>query len=350
MSLKSEFRMGITTRPVTFNQDVKALIAVDDIVPSYLAYAIRSKNVEILNLVGEAGHGTGVLPTDRIQALQIPVPSIPEQQAIASILGCLDDKIELNRQTNATLQAVAAALFKSWFVDFDGVPQEDMQESELGLIPNGWRVATLEEHVDAERGLSYKAAGLSEAGTGVPMHNLNSVLEFGGYKYVGIKYYSGDYKEKHLAVAGDIIVANTEQGHEHRLIGFPDIVPGNFSSGIFSHHLYRVRLKPDGSITREWLYHLLMAPAVREQIIGCANGSTVNMLKPDGLRIPRFALPPHKLCAEFDAIAAPLRLKAEANVEQMGTLTALRDTLLPRLISGRLRIPETTRTMVEAHI
>ena len=75
----------------------------------------------------------------------------------------------------------------------------------------------------------------------------------------------------------------------------------------------------------------------------CANGSTVNMLNPDGLKIPRFALPPHELCETFDVVAAPLRLKAQANVEQMETLAALRDTLLPRLISGQLRIPDAQR-------
>src|SRR5690606_36551233 len=74
MSLKSEFRMGITTRPVTFNQDLKALIAVDDVVPAFLAYAIKARTPEILGFVGEAGHGTGVLPTDRIQGLEIPLP------------------------------------------------------------------------------------------------------------------------------------------------------------------------------------------------------------------------------------------------------------------------------------
>lgn len=280
------------------------------------------------------------LTQGNLNKIELPCPPPEIQDEIVGVLGALDDRIDNLRHTNATLQAIAAALFKSRFVDFDGVPPEDMQESELGLIPKGWRVASLEEHVDAERGLSYKGAGLAEGGAGVPMHNLNSVLEFGGYKYVGIKYYSGDYKEKHLAVAGDIIVANTEQGHEHRLIGFPAIVPGSYTSGLFSHHLYRVRIKADSPITREWLYHCLMAPSVREQIIGCANGSTVNMLKPDGLKIPRFPLPPHELCEKFDAIAAPLRLKAEANVEQMETLATLRDALLPRLISGKLRVSQ----------
>jgi type I restriction enzyme S subunit len=137
MSLKSEFRLGIATRPVTFNQDLKALVAVDDVVPAYLAYAIRSKTTEILQMVGEAGHGTGVLPTDRIQSLEIPVPSLEEQHAVAAIVGALDAKIELNRKMNATLEAMARALFKSWFVDG---PEAD------------WKTAPLAEWVDVLSG------------------------------------------------------------------------------------------------------------------------------------------------------------------------------------------------------
>jgi len=171
MSLKSEFRMGITTRPVTFNQDLKALVAVDDVVPAFLAYAIKARTPEILGFVGEAGHGTGVLPTDRIQGLEIPLPSVDEQRAIAHILGTLDDKIELNRRTNETLEAMARALFKSWFVDFDPVRAKaqgqtppgmdpataalfpsEFQDSELGEIPKGWTVAPLKEWVDALSG------------------------------------------------------------------------------------------------------------------------------------------------------------------------------------------------------
>lgn len=340
MTLHNRVPICRVATDVAFNQDVKAVLPKEGLCARFLPYLLVGNHDRLHERVDSAGHGTGRLNTDEILSLPVFVPSKTEQAEIAAIGEGLDERIHNLRQTNTTLEAITAALFKSWFVDFDGVSPADMQESELGSIPKGWRVTSLEENVDAERGLSYKGAGLADADAGMPMHNLNSVLEFGGYKYAGIKYYSGEYKEKHLAVAGDIIIANTEQGHQHRLIGFPAIVPGSYASGLFSHHLYRVRIKADSPITREWLYYCLMAPAVREQIIGCTNGSTVNMLKPDGLKIPRFALPPHQLCKKFDAVAAPLRLKAEANVEQMETLAALRDALLPRLISGQLRMKQ----------
>jgi len=301
-----------------------------------------------------------------IYTIPVAVPSPREQREISDLLGGIDDRIDLLRQTNVTLEAIAQALFKSWFVDFDPVHAKaegrepeamdaataalfpsKFDESKLGPIPKGWQVATISEHVDAERGLSYKGAGLTAADDGLPMHNLNSVLEGGGYKYTGIKYYNGAYKERHLVEAGDIVVANTEQGHHHRLIGFPAIVPRRFANGIFSHHLYRVRVKKDSPVAHHWLYYCLMTPAVRDKIIGCSNGSTVNMLKPAGLQIPQMVVPPAKLCRAFDAIVEDLRTKIEDGVDRAETLAQLRDTLLPRLISGKLRLSEATEAVEE---
>lgn len=180
------------------------------------------------------------------------------------------------------------------------------------------------------------------------MHNLNSVLEGGGYKYSGIKHYSGEYKDRHVALAGDVIVANTEQGHEHRLIGFPAIVPVRYTKAIYSHHIYRARPKAGSPLRTHTLYYTLMAPGVREQVIGCANGSTVNMLKVAGLEIPVFVCPSGKVAEAFEEIALPLRRQMESNVERADNLAALRDALLPKLISGKLRLPECQQEIREA--
>jgi type I restriction enzyme S subunit len=169
MSLKTEFRMGIAKRSVTFNQDIKALVASKEFDPLFLAYAIRAKTPTILSLVDEAGHGTGRLRTELLQALKIPMPLHSEQKAIAHILGTLDDKIELNRRMNETLEEMARALFKAWFVDFEpvrakmegrwrrgeslvGLPAElydlfpeRLVDSELGVIPEGWRIGTIRD-------------------------------------------------------------------------------------------------------------------------------------------------------------------------------------------------------------
>ena len=180
-----------------------------------------------------------------LRQMTVQVPPLPEQRAIAHVLGTLDDKIELNRRMNETLEEMARALFKSWFVDFEpvrakmegrwhrgeslpGLPAEHydlfpdrLVDSKLGEIPEGWEVKALGDCINVERGLSYKGSGLSSSG--MPMHNLNSIFEGGGYKDEGIKHYNGAYQPRHLAYPGDVIVANTEQGHYRLLGGLPGV-------------------------------------------------------------------------------------------------------------------------------
>ncbi len=266
--------------------------------------------------------------------LDLPVvfPAIREQRAIAHILGTLDDKIEVNRRMNETLEAMARALFKSWFLD--------------GERAGNWSTQALLDCVDVARGLSYKGDGLTD--TGVPMHNLNSIYEGGGYKHDGIKHYNGEFKSQHLVRAGDLIVANTEQGHDRLLIGYAAIVPERFAEpSLFSHHLYRVRPKTDCHLTAEYLCHLLNSRTMHDTVSGYANGTTVNMLSMDGLQLPEFAIPPKDLVDRFTAFARSVRLRQEAMIEENRTLAATRDTLLPKLISGEIRVPEALKQSEE---
>jgi type I restriction enzyme S subunit len=305
----------------------------------FLYYYLKDKNLN--RLAGGSSHP--LLTQGQLNQIEVEVPDEPTQQRIASILSSLDDAIELNQQINKTLEEIAKAIFKEWFVDFN-FPNATgkFQETEIGKIPVGWKVATFEDVFDADRGLSYKGAGLALAESeATPMHNLNSVLEGGGYKTIGIKYYNGEYKDKHIVNAGEVIVANTEQGHKYMLIGYPAIVPQFYGEhGIFSHHIYRLRPKPNCYLSPDFIYHLLLQPQVRDQVVGFANGTTVNMLKIEGLKKPKFAMPPKELAEKFGAIAKANRLQTEQNIEENQSLINLRDTLLPKLMKGEIEIRE----------
>ena len=306
------------------------------------------------------------LTQGNMNRISLLTPPLSEQHAIAHILGTLDDKIELNRRMNETLEAMARALFKSWFVDFDPVRAkvegrdpglsnqiadlfpDSFEDSELGEIPTGWDVKPLADCVDVARGLSYKGSGLSEGG--LPMHNLNSIYEGGGYKLDGLKRYDGDYKSQHIARAGDLIVANTEQGHDRLLIGYAAIVPARFGQqSIFSHHIYRVRPKLESNITADYLCHLLNTSAMHDIVSGYANGTTVNMLPSDGLQSPLIVVPSARAISAFSGIAATARMRHEEMTEESGTLAALRDALLPRLISGELRVSNAENLATEVY-
>ena len=209
------------------------------------------------------------------------------------------------------------------------------------MIPKGWEVRELEDCVDVGRGLSYKGSGLSSSG--VPMHNLNSIYEGGGYKDEGIKYYIGDYKPRHITRPGDVLVANTEQGHSRLLIGFAAIVPKRFgNNGLYSHHLYRVRPKDTSDITPDFICQLLNTQTMQGTISGYATGTTVNMLPADALRITSIAVPPPQLVTMFSSIAATTRIRQEHLIVESRSLTAQRDVLLPKLVSGAMRVATNT--------
>ena len=253
MTLHNDVPICVAMRDMAFNQDIKALIPNGGVDGAFLTYRLLSQKPALLTSVDSAGHGTGRLNTDTLKAMRVELPPLPEQRAIASVLGALDDKIELNRRMNATLEAMALALFQSWFVDFDPVRAkldgrqpadmdqataalfpDSFQDSPIGPVPKGWKVERFDAHITADRGLSYKGEGLRDDRTGLPMHNLNSIFEGGGYKHAGIKYYEGEYREKHLVEPGDMIVTNTEQGFDNLLIGHAAIVPRCFGPKIQS--------------------------------------------------------------------------------------------------------------------
>ena len=262
------------------------------------------------------------------------------------------------------MEGLARAVFKAWFVDFEpvkakaagatafpGMPPETfaalptrLTDSPLGPVPQGWEVKTLEDVAEAVKGLSYKGAGLVPSETAdlsdsLPLHNLNSVYEGGGYKNEGIKRYRGEYKDRHMIYPGDLIVTNTEQGHEYRLIGFPAIVPKRFGDrGLFSHHIFRVRPLPGSVLGVHFLYYAIMSGRIRDEIVGCTNGTTVNMLSADGLKRPRICVPTAEIAKVFEQQAATMYELSESLRDESAKLATLRDYLLPRLLSGRVRV------------
>ena len=321
----------------------------------YWFYALSS--LELNNY--RAGSGQPLLNQTILKQIGFHVPPPSERIAIGNLLGALDDKIELNRQTNATLEAMARALFKDWFVDFgptrakaegrapylsphiwelfpDALDDEDKQV--------GWLREPIGKHVIARKGLSYKGSGLTDEAEGLPLHNLNSVLEGGGYKNEGLKFYSGDFKSNHLVKPGDLIVANTEQGFDHLLIGYSALVPSwAGDQGLFSHHIFKVEPRAASPLSRFWLHFALSASNFGEAVRRFSNGTTVNMLPSDAFVIPNLVIPPSQLVSAFDALIEPILQRQEAMVGESRTLAQTRDLLLPKLMSGEIRMREAAR-------
>ncbi len=356
-------QVPVDALPARVNQHV-AIVRPDSAVldPEYLRYYLVSAEMQTLLLSWAGSGGTrNALTKGMIESLEVPLPPLQEQQAIAHVLGTLDGKIELNRRVNETLEAMARALFKSWFVDFDpvrakmeglwhrgeslpGLPAEvydlfpdRLVDSELGEIPVGWEMKPLSDCIDLARGLSYKGSGL--ASTGIPMHNLNSIYEGGGYKEDGIKYYNGKFQDRHVTQPGDVLVANTEQGHDRLLIGFAAIVPKHLGDkGLFSHHLYRIQPNRSSALSADYVCQLLNTRSMHGIVSGYATGTTVNMLPPDALLIPSIVVPPSRLVTMFSRVAEAARERQYSLLTECENLAAQRDGLLPGLVSGEVGI------------
>jgi len=134
MTLHNDIPICRVRRPAAFNQDVKAVLAREGTDPDFVPYLLLGNKAKLLSSVDSAGHGTGRLNSDTLLNLPVRIPPLQKQRSIAQILGTLDDKIELNRRMNETLEAMARAIFKSWFVDFDPACQ--------GRRPRPWSTQT----------------------------------------------------------------------------------------------------------------------------------------------------------------------------------------------------------------
>jgi type I restriction enzyme S subunit len=285
--------------------------------PRFLIYAYLGPDFqEVLRERTVQGSTVDRILLSEFPEFPIRVPPLPEQRRIAAVLGALDDKIDLNRKMNRTLEEMAQALFKSWFIDFDG--QDDLVPSELGQIPRGWVDTTVGEVIEIHDKLRVPLSGLERTKRQgpYPYHGAASVLD-----YVDDYLFDGTYIL--LGEDGSVIDDN-----DRPLIQY---VWGKFWVNNHAHVL-----RPKDPVGIEHLLVALQNANIRPFVTGAAQPKvSQNNLK----RIP-FVLPPRDVCQRFTDAVAPFYSKIRANTEQSRTLSELRDLLLPKLISGELRIPE----------
>lgn len=282
-----------------------------------------------------------------LKSIYIELPPANERSQITSILSSLDEKIELNRKMNKTLEEIGKALFKHWFVDFefpneDGKPYKssdgEMVESELGEIPKGWKIRTLPEVAHIQKGLSYKGKDLSES-SDTALVGLKCIERGGGFRKDGFKYYDGVYKDEHVLKPGDLIVAMTDLTQAADVIGKPAIVPiiPQIETLVASLDLSIIKPKKDG-FDEYYFYLLLTRQESQDFLYGYTNGSTVLHLSIKGLKEFKLLVPENSILIEFQKILQPIRKKLKSLDAETSYLQLLRDSLLPRLMSGKLRV------------
>ena len=253
---------------------------------------------------------------------------------------------------------MARAIFKSWFVDFDPVKAKmegqkpvgmdtetaalfpsTFQNSPLGKIPQGWTVEKIGNLVEIVKGRSYRSSELTESD--VALVSIKSIMRGGGYQPGVVKPYTGKYNPEQVITPGELIMAYTDLTQEAEILGKPAIVREEENYQILVPSLHLRIIRPlESTISVRFLYCLFREQHFQSHIYGYANGTTVLGLSKDGVPRYQFALPPENIRCLFDLIVEPLFAKIESNENESRTLAKTRDMLLPKLLSGEVRVKQ----------
>ena len=289
---------------------------------AFLLAALRSPDVqsEIKNL-----DVSGVIPhlkKSDFDKLQLPNPPMAIQQVIGKIYLDFCLKIDLLHRQNKTLEALAETLFRQWFVE---------------EANDDWESVKLGKYVSCVNGVSYKSTFLEPSDTA--LITLKSFDRDGGFRRDGFKAYSGPYKSKKVVVPGDLAVAHTDITQDAAIVGNPILVEHSpeFEKLVVSMDLAKIVSKEE-SLPTEFLYYLMRTSTFKQHCVGLANGSTVLHLSKSAVPTFEFRLPPIAKIFDFSGVAKDLRQRCTNNTAQIRTLEKLRDTLLPNLMSGEVRV------------
>ena len=356
-----------SSKPEFAIKNVGLLKCGDELKAKWLYYFLRSSQGQSLIEQRKKGSTQQYISLTEIRKLPVSFPTKSEVMAgIVDVLTSLDDRITLLRETNATLEAIAQALFKSWFVDFDPVrakmegraPEgmdeataalfpDSFEETELGAVPRGWRAATLADLTmksgggiqTGPFGSQLHASDYAEEGVPVVMPKDIKLRRVQTDAIARVPPADADRLARHKLEPGDIVFSRRGDVERHALISQAE----------------RGWLCGTGCLLvrpgRQWpspnfLSLLLDAPQSRAWLVRHAVGATMPNLNTGILGSVPVVIPSNDLLASFEGIVSGLEERRAHNAEQAQTLSTLRDTLLPRLISGQLRLPE-AQTAIE---
>lgn len=300
------------------------LRAHEDVDPQYLYQILRSNDtLTQLQMLAESRSGTFPQITySELSNIMVSLPSQKAQKNIVSILSSLDRKIELNNKINADLEEMAQAIFKNWFVDFEPFKDGKFVDSELGMIPEGWKVGTLADIAEITMGQSPAGNSLNENREGMIFYQGSSDF---GFRFPSIRVFTTE--PKRLAVANSVLfsvrapVGDINVAKEECCIG-RGVASIKSKYGHDSYLFY----------TMKSLHKLFDSFDGEGTVFGSINKKTLSAIQ--------ILLPSDGIVEQFNNIASSFDDRIRSLSDENSRLSLLRDTLLPRLMSGELEVPE----------
>jgi type I restriction enzyme S subunit len=317
----------------------------------FIGYYLNSAGGRGALLALSSGSAQLVLNTKAVAQVEVPVPPTETAELISRVLGTLDDRINLLRETNTTLESIAQGLFKSWVIDFDPVRAKaegrepegldaataalfpsEFEDSELGSIPKGWSVQPIGDLVDAVGGSTPDTK--NETFWEPAVHHWTSPKDLSGATAPVLLDTERKVSDAGLAkISSGLLPVGTLLMSSRAPIGYLSLsqVPVAINQGY-------IAMPPGGSLPPEYMY--FWCQLNMDAIKGRANGSTFMEISKKAFRPIPALLPSPEVVKRFHEFAAAVFKRVTANERQARALAELRDTLLPRLISGKLRLPE----------
>ena len=313
--------MAVLGREMTFNQSCYGILPNERITNDYLYYLLKQKVIELQGL--SYGSVFDTITTKTFDGLDVLIPeNLQEQKSIATILSTIDDKIENNLAINKTLEEMAMALYKHWFVDFGPFQDGEFVDSELGKIPKGWEVKRLDEFVNLTMGQSPKSEFYNLNNEGLPFHQ--GVTNY-GERFPEDKTYSTEGNR--FAEEGDILFSVRAPVGRLNIAKNKIILGRGLSSMTLKNH-----------DNNGFLFYSLKNFFTEDDKIG--DGTVYGSVNKTELENLKFIIPCKEVIDNFNDLVKDIDSKYLNNYKENQTLTQLRDTLLPKLISGEVRLKE----------
>ncbi|MDB2699976.1 restriction endonuclease subunit S [Alphaproteobacteria bacterium] len=335
------------------NQQINSIIVNDEFDNLFVYYNLSGRKEEIQFLA--SGAAQPIMNKTDFSNLPINVPNIKNQKAIASVLGALDDKIENNHRMNETLEEMARAIFKSWFVDFDPVHAKAAGNAPAHMdaetatlfpskfgddgLPEGWKISSLEDFCESVKDGTHASPKSAEVGEYLitTRHIVNGEVDLSN----AYKISKEDYEEvnrRSKVDQWDVLISMIGT------VGEVCLVRDDPKFAIKNLGLFKSRSRLHG----EWLYYFLKSTSAQNHLRASLRGTTQLYIPLGELRTFPCACPPANILNSFGDLACVLSDKIGHNLNENKTLAKLRDTLLPKLMSGEIRVKDAEREVEAA--
>ncbi|RPJ73771.1 MAG: restriction endonuclease subunit S, partial [Alphaproteobacteria bacterium] len=306
--------------------------------PFYLHYLLSTQQ---LNRKA-AGSGQPLINQEILNSIEVKVPPLSEQKAIAAIISCFDDKIELLRRQNKTLESIAQAIFKEWFVKFKVNGQKLKINKQIGL-PEGWRIGNLGELIEFINGYAFKSSDLLDKPTTdcYKIFKMGNIKKGGGFEpsktksFIKKDQYFG--QEKHILRKGDLLMSMTDMKDAISLLGHTALMTSD-NEYVVNQRVGLIRASNDLNIGYPFLYLLTNSAEFLGKLRGKAHSGVQVNLSTSAIKRMPIVIPEKLVNINFSHLIKPIFEKVASNLSQIQTLSKLRDTLLPKLMKGEIRI------------